>query len=71
MNLDVMKSTLSKRVSASEAGYMELSGASKDKDCKKVQVKGGVSAKLGCCNLYQPEDKGVKEFRCGVCEYLI
>lgn len=58
------------RMTASAAGYMELSGAKKDADCVKVYVKGGVSKDLGCCNEFQPESKAVQEFRCGKCEYL-
>jgi hypothetical protein len=52
------------------AGYMELSGAQKDADCKKVQVTGGVSTQLGCCNYFEPEKRSVQQFRCGNCEYL-
>ena len=59
-----------KRLSAAESGYMELVGAKKDADCRKVAVPGGVSKRLGCCDLYRPEDREVQEFRCGVCEYL-
>ena len=58
------------RLSASEAGYMELQGAHKDADCRKVKVDGGVSKQLGCCNEFQPESKSVQQFRCGNCEYL-
>lgn len=58
------------RLSAAQAGYMELQNAVKDADCRKVEVKGGVSSQLGCCDLYQPESKAVKQFRCGECEYL-
>ena len=58
------------RLSAAQAGYMELQGAKKDADCRKVNVKGGVSKTLGCCNEFQPESKSVKQFRCGMCEYL-
>lgn len=58
------------RLSASQAGYMELAGATKDADCRKVNVKGGVSKQLGCCNEFQPESRSVKQFRCGTCEYL-
>lgn len=60
----------SMRLSAAQAGYMELVGAVKDADCKKVAVKGGVSKELGCCNEFQPEAKTTKQFRCGVCEYV-
>jgi hypothetical protein len=54
------------RVTAEAAGYMELAGATKDADCEIVQVNGGVSKELGCCNLYKPES-GSKAFRCGTC----
>lgn len=48
---------------------MELDGAEKDSDCQIVEVPEGVSTKLGCCNLYKPEN-GADEFRCGECRYL-
>lgn len=57
------------RVSAETAGYMELDGARKDADCSTVEVPGGVSSKLGCCNLFDP-GKGVQMFRCGTCERM-
>jgi hypothetical protein len=56
--------------SAKSVDYMELAGARKDADCSRVEVKGGVSTKLGCCNDFEYE-RGPKEFRCGTCEYLI
>ncbi len=59
------------RLTAAQAGYMELSGAEKDAECRKVAVPGGVSKELGCCNEFQPESKYVKRFRCGDCEYMI
>jgi hypothetical protein len=58
------------RLSAGQAGYMELVGAVKDGDCRKVEVKGGISQELGCCNEFQPEAKSTKKFSCGTCEYL-
>lgn len=58
-----------KRVSAKQAGYMELPGALKNADCKKVNVKGGISLSLGCCNLFEPEADYVRQFKCGTCEY--
>ena len=58
------------RMSASAAGYMELEGAKKDGDCRKVNVKGGVSKELGCCNEFEPESEKAEAFRCGLCEYL-
>lgn len=58
------------RQSAKDAGYMELGGAKKDADCREVQVTGGVSRQLGCCNEFKPED-GAQQFRCGTCKYLI
>lgn len=49
---------------------MELEGARKDGDCAKVQVAGGVSKERGCCNFFEPDGRGVKAFRCGLCEYV-
>lgn len=60
---------LAGRVPAETAGYMELSGATKDGECERVEVTGGVSSKLGCCNLFDPEDNA-KKFACGTCEYI-
>jgi hypothetical protein len=59
------------RQTGAEAGYMELIGAKKDADCEKVQVKGGISTALGCCNLFWPESRSVNRFRCGDCEYVV
>jgi len=59
------------RMSAEQAGYMELQGARKDADCRKVNVPGGVSKELGCCNEFEPQDDSVQEFECGQCEYLV
>jgi len=56
------------RTDSKIAGYMELSGAVKDGDCVRVKVAGGISKKLGCCNLFEP-DKGARLFSCGTCEY--
>ncbi len=58
------------RVTAEAAGYMELEGAKKDAGCEIVQVQGGVSKELGCCNLFKPE-AGAAQFRCGKCTELI
>lgn len=60
-----------KRLSAKSVAYMELKGAVKDADCKKVRVEGGVSSDLGCCNAFQPDGDSVRSFRCGTCEYLV
>ncbi len=57
------------RESAEQAGYMELEGAQKDADCRKVQVEGGVSSDLGCCNEFEPKE-GADAFKCGNCQYL-
>ena len=57
------------RLSAAQAGYMELVGAKKDAECAKVRVTGGVSKELGCCNYFEPEAQSVTQFRCGTCEY--
>lgn len=58
------------KVSEQAAGYMELRGAVKDAGCALVNVEGGVSKALGCCNLFEPESEDADEFRCGTCEYL-
>jgi len=62
---------LSKRISANKAGYMELGGAEKDADCRKVEVDGGISSQLGCCNEFQPEADSTVKFSCSTCEYRI
>lgn len=48
---------------------MELAGAQKDGACSKVDVQGGVSLDLGCCNFYEPQDPSVDQFKCGECKY--
>lgn len=48
---------------------MELDGATKDAGCDIVDVPGGVSRNLGCCNLFDPE-KDAKLFSCGTCEHI-
>ena len=62
---------MAQRISQKQAGYMELDGARKDAECRIVNVPDGVSKQLGCCNLFDPESKAVKQFRCGNCEYRI
>ncbi len=57
------------RLTAAQAGYMELAGAVKDADCSKVFVPDGISSDLGCCNEFSPEAKDTKSFRCGDCKY--
>lgn len=57
------------KVSQVAAGYMELEGAVKDAGCQVVNVKNGISSERSCCNLFDPV-KGVKEFKCGNCEFL-
>lgn len=57
------------KVSERAAGYMELAGAKKDGACKIVDVSGGISKELGCCNLFLPKDKKVQQFRCGTCHF--
>lgn len=57
------------RLSADAAGYMELPGATKDGDCQRVQVAGGISQELGCCNEFKP-GKGAQAFRCGACRFV-
>ena len=59
------------RETSKEAEYMELRGARKDADCRKVEVKGGVSRELGCCDRFKPAGESVQRFRCGDCEYVV
>jgi hypothetical protein len=56
------------KLDADFAGYMELEGAEKDGDCKIVNVEGGISKELGCCNLFH-KIAGAKKFSCGNCKY--
>lgn len=58
------------KVSAESAGYMELANAKKDAGCSKVDVEGGVSRNLGCCNLYERQKPTTDRFNCGHCEYV-
>lgn len=58
------------RESAKSAEYMELANAVKDADCHKVEVPGGISQELGCCDYFQPKDQGVQEFECGECKHV-
>jgi hypothetical protein len=48
---------------------MELQGATKDGDCSKVDVQGGVSLDRGCCNEFEPQDASTDTFSCGNCKY--
>lgn len=57
------------RTDAEAAGYMELEGAEKDADCRKVEVPDGISSELGFCNLFKP-NPGADAFKCGNCEYV-
>jgi len=59
-----------KRANEHSAGYMELAGAQKDAECEIVEVNGGVSSKLGCCDLFWPENEQAKVFSCGTCEFV-
>ena len=59
----------SAKIPEAQAGYMELAGAQKDGGCSKVDVQGGVSLDLGCCNFFEPQDESVDSFRCGTCKY--
>jgi len=68
--LDAVGSMEDQRESAEDAEYMELAGALKDADCEKVEVDGGVSSKLGCCDYFQPKSKKVQQFRCGECRFM-
>ena len=58
------------RISAQEAGYLELPGAVKDADCEVVEVDGGVSSERGCCNSFGWKSRNVQGFKCGECKYL-
>ena len=58
------------KIPESQAGYMELEGAVKDGGCRKVNVAGGVSKELGCCNYFVPANQKVKRFHCKDCEFL-
>src|SRR5258708_5014706 len=58
------------RISAQEAGYLELPGAVKDADCEVVEVDGGVSSDRGCCNSFGWKSPNVQRFACGECKYL-
>ncbi len=57
------------RIPASKAGYMELVGAKKDGDCRKVNVSGGVSLERGCCNEFERESRYTTKFSCGTCTF--
>lgn len=57
------------RMSASEAGYMELTGAKKDGDCSRVNVHGGVSFERGCCNKFERQSRYTTKFSCGTCKF--
>jgi hypothetical protein len=57
------------KVSAESAGYMELAGANKDGGCLIVDVDGGISKDLGCCNLFKPESGKTSKFSCGTCHF--
>lgn len=59
-----------KRITAQEAGYLELPGATKDADCSVVEVDGGVYSERGCCNSFGWKTEDVEYFRCGECKYL-
>lgn len=61
---------MSDKIPSAKAGYMELSGAGKDGQCVKVEVAGGISRPLGCCNEFKPKNDQVQSFRCGTCEYV-
>lgn len=57
------------KVSSQEANYKELPGATKNAECDKVNVPGGVSSEGGTCSLWrgQPQAQG---FTCGDCVHL-
>lgn len=58
------------RITAEQAGYLELPDAVKDADCEVVEVDGGVSSERGCCNAYAWRSGNPKGFSCGECKYL-
>lgn len=58
------------RITAEQAGYLELPGATKDADCSVVEVDGGVSSERGCCNSFGWKTEDVEYFRCGECKYV-
>jgi len=66
---DRITDALRGRIPEQLAGYMELQGAQKDADCKVVEVQGGISSKLGCCNNFDPQD-GAQVFSCGTCDFV-
>jgi hypothetical protein len=70
-NRDLMQAQLSKteKVNELSAGYMELAGSKKDGGCRIVDVQGGISKDLGCCNLFKPESAKTSRFSCGTCHY--
>jgi hypothetical protein len=59
-----------KKYTAKAVDYMELPGAVKDAGCEIVEVDGGVSRQLGCCNEFKHSPSQPKQFRCGTCKYL-
>jgi hypothetical protein len=69
--LDALGSLKVRRESAESAEYMELPKALKGGDCEKVEVDGGVSPELGCCDRFELANNAPKQFRCGTCEYFI
>lgn len=58
------------RITAEQAGYLELPDAVKDADCSVVEVDGGVSSDRGCCNSFGWKTEDVKKFACGECKYV-
>ena len=58
------------RITAAQAGYLELPGAVKDGDCEIVEVEDGISKDRGCCNSYGWRSRNPKSFSCGECKYL-
>lgn len=58
------------RITAEQAGYLELPDAVKDADCEIVEVEGGVSSERGCCNSYGWRSANPKGFSCGECKYV-
>ena len=57
------------RMTSKEAGYMELENAFKNADCYKVNVPGGISLQLACCNEFKKESRHTQSFKCGTCTF--
>jgi hypothetical protein len=61
-----MAATNAGKEPADQAGYMELDGATKDADCSKVEVEGGVASEKGWCREFEAQP-GAQTINCGTC----